>query len=103
MLVNEHRSASESLWGRINYGQDVEQDPGRTLVHKTHEYLPEGMNQTFGEQFRAARKHADEADARALEIELEEIGRLRAAGEITRQQAHKLRESVYLMQMTLGT
>jgi hypothetical protein len=103
VLVNEHRSASESLWGRINYGQDVEQDPGRTLVHKTHEDLPEGMNQTFGEQFRAARKHADEADARALEIELEEIGRLRAAGEITRQQAHKLRESVYLMQMTLGT
>ena len=68
----------------------------------TDESLPADMRQTFGEQFRAARKYADEADARALEIELEEIGCLRASGSITKRQAHELRESVYLMQMTLG-
>ena len=102
VLANEHQSACESIWGRINYGQDSMQDPDRELEHGAHDAMPEGMRQTFGEQFRAARKHADEADTRALEIELEEIRRLRDAGEITKQQAHELRESVYLMQMTLG-
>ena len=102
VLANEHQSACESLWGRINYGQDVEQDPNREIATVPGTAMPAEMRQTFGEQFRAARKHADEADARALEIELEEIGRLRARGDITKQQAHELRESVYLMQMTLG-
>ena len=41
-------------------------------------------------------------DALALGFELEEVQRLRAQGIITKQQAHELRESVYLMQMTLG-
>ena len=102
VLANEHQSICESLWGRINYGQDVEQDPNREIVHEAREALPDEMRQTFGEQFRAARKYAEEADARALEIELEEIGRLRMDGSITKQQARDLRESVYLMQMALG-
>jgi len=102
VLANEHQSACESLWGRINYGQDFAQDPNREIVHEVRDDMPEDMRHTFGEQFRAARKHAEEADARALEIELEEIGRLRAVGSITKQQARDLRESVYLMQMTLA-
>ena len=101
VLANEHQSACESLWGRINYGQDVTQDPNREIDTTPGTEMPTDMRQTFGEQFRAARKHADEADARALEIELEEISGLRARGDITKQQAHELRESVYLMQMTL--
>lgn len=102
VLANEHQSACESLWGRINYGQDIEQDPDQELEHGYHETMPENMRKTFGDQFRRARKHADEADARALGIELEEIGHLRERGEITKQQAHELRENVYLMQMTLA-
>ncbi len=102
VLANEHQSACESLWGRINYGQDVAFDPAMELEHGTHEELPEGMRQTFKEQFKKARQHADEADALALGIELDEVQRLRAQGAITKQQAHELRESVYLMQMTLA-
>ena len=102
VLANEHQSACESIWGRINYGQDVIQDPDQELVHGVHDTMPEDMRQTFGEQFKMARKHADEADTLGLEVELEEIRRLRDAGKITKQQAHELRESVYLMQMTLA-
>ena len=102
VLANEHQSACESLWGRINYGQDFEHDRDAELVHGAHDTLPEGMEQTFSEQFKQARKFSDEADAVALSIELEEINRLRVAGDITKQQAHELRESVYLMQMTLA-
>ena len=102
VLANEHQSVCESLWGRINYGQDFEIDPTTELQHGVHDELPEGMRQTFGEQFKQARKHADEADALALGFELEEVHRLRAQDAITKQQAHELRESVYLMQMTLS-
>ena len=102
VLANEHQSACESLWGRINYGQDSLHDADMDIVHVVGDEMPEGMHHTFSEQFKQARKHADEADAMALSIELEEIQRLRAQGEITKQQAHELRESVYLMQMTLA-
>ena len=102
VLANEHQSVSESLWGRINYGQDVQQDTDREIVHGARDANSANMRQNFGEQFRQARKHADEADSRALSIELDEIRRLRDEGTITKQQAHVLRENVYLMQMTLG-
>ena len=64
--------------------------------------MPEGMHHTFGEQLQQARQYADEADALALGIELEEVQHLRYQGKITKQQAHELRESVYLMQMALA-
>lgn len=102
VLANEHQSVCESLWGRINYGQDEAHDPNMQIEHRVEDALPEGMVQTFGEQYKQARQHADEADALALSLELEEIQRLRAQEKITKQQAHDLRESVYLMQMTLG-
>lgn len=99
VLVNEHQSVIESLWGRINYGQDSPHDPDMEIVHGARPEMPGG---TFGEQFRQARRHADEADALALGIELEEVQHLRSQQIITKQQARELRESVYLMQMTLG-
>ncbi len=102
VLANEHQSICESLWGRINYGQDAAHDPNMAIKHDVGDELPKGMAQTFNEQFKQARQYADEADALALNIELDEIQRLRAQGAITKQQAHELRESVYLMQMTLG-
>ena len=102
ILANEHQSACESLWGRINYGQDNLHDPDMDIVHEAKREMPEGMLHTFNDQMKQARKHADEADALALGIELEEIQRLRSQGKITKQQAHELRESVYLMQMTLA-
>ena len=102
VLVNEHRGAVDSLWSRINYGQDVPLDPDMELEHGVHSEMPEGLRETFGLQFQQARKHADEADALALSIELEEVQRLRNQGIISKQQAHELREGVYLMQMTLG-
>ena len=84
VLVNEHRGVVESLWGRINYGQDAPHDPDMEFEHGVHDELP------------------DVATLDALGFELEEVQRLRAQGIITKQQAHELRESVYLMQMTLG-
>ena len=101
VLANEHQSVCESLWGRINYGQDEAHDPAMDIEHTVDEKMPTGMLQTFSEQFKQARQHADEADALALSIELEEINRLRTSEKITKQQAHELREGVYLMQMTL--
>jgi len=72
------------------------------LEHGIHTTMPEGMTQTFGEQFRKARQYADEVDATALNLELNAIRRLRYQGEITESQARELREGVYLMQMSLG-
>lgn len=100
-LLNEHKSALESLWGRINYNQDTSHDTDVEFSEAVSDEMPEGMEQNFGEQLQKARKYSDEADALALSIELEEIQRLFSNGEITKQQAHELRESVYLMQMTL--
>ena len=101
VLANEHQSVCESLWGRINYGQDEAHDPEMEIEHRVEDEMPQGMLQTFSAQFKQARQHADEADALALSIELEEIQRLRAHEQISKQQAHELREGVYLMQMTL--
>ena len=55
----------------------------------------------LGEQFRKAWRFADEADANALEIELDQIRRLRAEGKISERDTRILREEVYLMQTSL--
>ena len=102
VLANEHQSVCESLWARINYGQDETHDPDMNIEHEINDALPEGMVQTFKDQTKQARQHAEEADAVALSIELEEINRLRSQDKITKHQAQELREGVYLMQMTLG-
>ncbi|MBQ9015796.1 MAG: Na+/H+ antiporter [Firmicutes bacterium] len=101
VLLEEHETALESLWGRLNYGQDKVREDTDELNHGIHDALPRGVKNTTGEQFRKAWHFADEADANALEIELDQIRRLRAEGRITEHEARTLREEVYLMQTTL--
>ena len=101
VLANEHQSICESLWGRINYQQDTEHDTDQESVYQFDAEMPADMHATFTNQLHQARMYATEADAHGLTVELEEISHLRANGTITKQQAHKLRENVYLMQMSL--
>lgn len=101
VLLGEHRAALDSLWGRINFGQENPQDETRDIQHGVHERLPEGMRTTFGDQFRKARRFADEVDASALELELDHIRKLRQSGEISDSVARELRENVYVLQMAL--
>ena len=58
-----------SLWNRINHGQDVKQQdrPDITLTH--HQALPDGMQPLVGGQVAEAARSADEVDADALSIE----------------------------------
>ena len=98
LLLNEHESYLQSLWGRINYGQDVCLIDDGNYDHGFHQEMPEGMRANTAEQFRMALKYMDEVDANALSIELDQIRRLRAEGRITETVARELREEVYLMQ-----
>ena len=101
VLLEEHETALESLWGRLNYGQDKRREDTKDLEHGIHEGLPQGIRNTTGEQFRKAWRFADEADANALQIELDQIRRLRAEGKISEHDSRILREEVYLMQTSL--
>ncbi|MBQ9042223.1 MAG: Na+/H+ antiporter [Eggerthellaceae bacterium] len=101
-LAAEHRSSLDSLWARINYGQDTDLREDGPIAHEAASEMPEGMQQTFGDQFRKARQYADEVDAVALEMELEEIRRQQMEGEMPVEIANQLRESVYVLQMHLG-
>lgn len=97
VLIQEHEAALRSLWGRLNYGQDAPQDETR-LDHGVHEHLPEGFKNNTADQFRMARRCSDEVDANSLEMELDQIRKLRMEGRITSAEAKQLREEVYLMQ-----
>ena len=101
VLLEEHEAALESLWGRLNYGQEKTRENTGDLEHGIHKDLPLGVRNTTGEQFRKAWRFADEADANALEIELDQIRRLRAEGKISERDTRILREEVYLMQTSL--
>ena len=101
-LAAEHRSSLDSLWARINYGQGADLRHDGPIVHEAGTTMPEGMRQTFGDQFAQARQHADDVDAAALEIELDEIRRLQRDGTISSQAAARLRGDVYVFQMQLG-
>ena len=101
-LAAEHRSSLDSLWARINFGQEEDLREEGAIRHEAGTELPEGMQQTFGEQFAHARQHADDVDSAALELELDEIRRLQLEGEITPEVAAKLREDVYIFQMQIG-
>lgn len=80
LLLEEHRMVLNSLWNRINHGQDVKQQdrPDITLTH--HQALPDGMQPLFGGQFAEAARYADEVDADALSIELDKSGTCRITG-----------------------
>jgi CPA1 family monovalent cation:H+ antiporter len=102
ILIQEHETALQSLWGRINYGQDIQVgdacdiDEGSGSVQ-----LPAGLKARTGEQFAKARRFNDEADANMLNMELDQIRELRMSGRITEEQARLLREEVYLIQTSL--
>ncbi|MBQ9068138.1 MAG: Na+/H+ antiporter [Eggerthellaceae bacterium] len=102
VLSEEHRISRDSIMGRINYGQDEQMEVPREFDHGMHDTMPDGMRQTFKEQFAQARAYADEVDAGALAIELDEIRHLQEAGKISGEVARRLREDVYLFQMSLG-
>ncbi len=99
VLIEEHETALQSLWSRINFDQDQKKfnadDP---VMEGEQSSLPFGLKNNTGKQFRMARRYADEADANAMEIELEQIRNLRMAGKISESAARTLREEVYLMQ-----
>ena len=101
-LLEEHRMALNSLWNRINYGQDVKQVDRPDLTMGPHASLPKGMEPLFGKQFAEAARYADEVDADALTIELDQIRHLQEHGEITLPVANELRQRVYVLQMSLG-
>lgn len=100
-LLEEHNAALQSLWGRLNYGQEVRLEEVEDIVHGMHDKLPEGVRNNTMEQFRKAWHFNDEADANALQIELEQIRQCRLEGTISEAQAKALREEVYLMQTSL--
>ena len=98
-LLVEHESAVESIWSRINIGQEGA-DTGRQSSYvlpynlDSHEIAPR-----FREQIAHAREYADDVDENALRIELDQIIRLQSEGTIDREVATKLRENVYYLQM----
>ena len=101
VLLEEHEAALQSLWGRINYGQETKLEEVDEFIHETHHQLPEGMKNTTMEQFRKAWHYHDEADANGMQIELDKIRECRLDGTITAEQAKTMREEIYLMQTAL--
>lgn len=84
ILINEHEAARQSLLDRIDF---EEEDMSAVEIRDN-----------IKEQFRKAKIHADEADANGLNMELDQIRRLRADGTIGERESRVLREEVYLMQ-----
>ncbi len=101
ILHSAHIVALNSLWGRINYGQDFEQKDTTNLDIQTHEKLPSGMKPQFKTQLIKALRYSDEVDATVLSIELDNIRHLSEKNEISPSIAHELRQRVYAMQMYL--
>jgi len=98
VLLEEHEASLQSLWGRINYGQETKMEEVDEFIHGMHDQLPEGMENKTMEQFRKAWHYHDEADANAMQIELDKIREYRLDGSISAHAAKALRDEVYLMQ-----
>jgi len=98
VLLEEHEAALQSLWGRLNYGQETKMEEVDEFIHGMHDQLPEGMENNTMEQFRKAWHFHDEADANAMQLELEKIRECRLDGSISAHTAKALRDEVYLMQ-----
>ena len=98
LLLQEHEASLQSLWGRINYGQETPLEDTGEYDHGFHEGMPEGLSANTAGQFRMARQYADEVDSYALSMELEQIQKLREEGTISESVSRELREQVYLMQ-----
>ena len=96
ILAGEHRAALASIKGRLEFTADG--GAGAT-GDGAAAGVPQGPH--AHEQFAHARMYADEVNAGALSIELDVIRRMAESGEIDRDVAHRLREDVYLRQMSL--
>ena len=101
VLLEEHEAALQSLWGRINYGQETKFEEIDAFIHASRDQLPEGMKKNTKEQIRKAVHYHDEADGNAMQIELEKIRECRIDGSITAEQAKEMRSEIYLMQTAL--
>lgn len=102
VLIEYHKAALRSLWGRINFGyDDDEQIPEERPDVMQHASLPEGMRSTLASQFEMVRRYADEADENALTIELDCIRHLQESGDISDDIARELRHRVYALQGAL--
>jgi CPA1 family monovalent cation:H+ antiporter len=101
VLLEEHEASLQSLWGRINYGQKVKLEEVDEFVHTIGHQLPEGMQNRTMEQFHKARAFNDEADANAMQVEMDKILECRLDGSITEAESWALREEVYLMQTAM--
>lgn len=101
VLLEEHQMAFDSLMGRINFRQDNQRDVDDLSISDTHQGLPKDMKPMFGKQLSDAGRYADEVDADALAIELEQIRSLHEHGEISLEAANELRQKVYVLQMSL--
>ena len=98
VLLEEHEASLQSLWGRLNYGQETKMEEVDEFIHEPHNQLPEGMENKTMEQFRKSWHYHDEADANAMQIELDKIRECRFDGSISAHAAKALRDEVYLMQ-----
>lgn len=102
VLLASHQAALNSLWGRINYGQEVPQDTGTLPFElRPHQDLPEGMRPLFNDQLAMARRYANAVDSNALIVELDAVRHLEEAGEISESVARQLRQRVYALQAAL--
>ena len=91
-LVDQHQAVIQSITQRLGWTEDTLPDDKAEIVNKAVG--------RFDDQLDKARRYADEVDASAYVVELEQIGKLEAAGQIDKQVAAQLREDVYLMQMS---
>lgn len=93
-MLGMHRIALESLQDRVKH---LHADEGPSADGSGAEGGPR-----YTPQFVQERRYADEVDANALLIELDQVRALLESGEITEEIAQKLRERIYVMQISLG-
>ncbi len=101
ILIDEHRAARESLWGRIQCELTPTARTAADADKAGHHAPLKGGVVDFDEQIEKTREYADLVDAGALEIELDKIRQFQQEGRIDDGIARQLRENVYLFQMTL--
>lgn len=102
VLLASHEAALNSLWGRINYGQEVPQSTDSLRLDMgPHAMLPDGVRSGFIDQIAKARRYADAVDSNALIVELDSIRHLEESGEIAEGVARQLRQRVYALQGVL--
>ena len=101
-LMIDHKSAIESIWGRININDEHGSSTTQVSYLLPYNLSSHKMSPHFRQQIADARKYADDVAENALRIELDQISRLQFEGVIDREVASHLRENVYYLQMTLS-